>query len=101
MNSQGRGQRFLVLGAGVLLIGSLGVGSASATDYTGGNTCVEVSGYDHPRNDGNGDGTTDSSTDSRTDTATDPLADATDPLVDATDPLVTDRPPRRRDRPPR
>ena len=57
MNSQGRGQRFLVLGAGVLLIGSLGVGSASATDYTGGNTCVEVSGYDHPRNHGNGDGT--------------------------------------------
>ena len=49
MNSQGRGQRFLVLGAGVLLIGSLGVGSASATDYTGGNTCVEVSGYDHPQ----------------------------------------------------
>ncbi|MEJ2884948.1 hypothetical protein [Actinomycetospora aeridis] len=50
MTSQAMGHRVLVLGAGVLLLGSLGVGAASATSSTD-NTCVEVTTYDHPRYD--------------------------------------------------
>jgi hypothetical protein len=82
MNRQEVGHRALVLGAGVLLIGSLGVGSASATSYTDNYNCVEVS-YHHPRP--STDNSTGSSTDGSTDTPTDldALTDALDTLTDA------------------
>ncbi len=91
MKAQEISQRVLVLGAGVLLIGSLGVGSASATSYTD-NNCVAVS-YHHPRpsTDNSTGSSTDSSTDSPTDldALTDALDTLTDALTDALDSVPT------------
>jgi hypothetical protein len=102
MTSQAMGHRVLVLGAGVLLIGSLGVGSASATSYTNSN-CVEVSSHGHPNRDGTSDDDTDNATDTTdtdstdtdstdtdstdTDSPLDPLDNPLDPLDNPLDPL--------------
>jgi hypothetical protein len=82
MNNKEMGHRALVLGAGVLLIGSLGVGSASATSYTN-NDCVEISNY-YPRP------STDNSTGSAADGSTDTpgLDDVLDPLDEGADQLT-------------